>query len=113
MPKAFATRPNGTSRQADDPGPRVVELLRLLVAELGRIRDDQPDVENDQPPLMQWSGDEDVYLEAELAGSPPLEADVSVLGGKAFLRIKRTGVAAFSDSVSHRGRGLRTRISGK
>jgi hypothetical protein len=100
MPKAFATRPNGTNRQGDDSRPGVVELLRLLVAELGRIKDDHADAENDQPPLRQWSDDEDVYLEAELAGSPPLVADVSVLGGKAFVRIGRKAAAALSASES-------------
>jgi hypothetical protein len=103
MRQATAMKQVRTTRPGDDARLKLEALLRLFVTELGRIRDDHPEAEKSLPSLMQWSDEENIYLEVELEGSPPLEADISLLGSRVFIRTGRTDETTAPRSRSRSG----------
>jgi len=60
-----------------------------VVNDLAQVRDDESVPDRSDLLHLQWEDDGYVYLELNLLGSPGLEADISILAGRVFIRVAR------------------------
>jgi hypothetical protein len=78
------------SPHLDGDGARLVRLLNLLVAALGRIRaDDLPPDDRGGVGPERWEDEGYVYLESNLPGVSESETDLSIHEGRVFIRIEK------------------------
>jgi hypothetical protein len=78
------------SKAAQMNRPPLVQQLSRLVNDLASVRDDESVSTPNDLLNLRWEDDGYVYLELNLLSSAGLEADISVLAGRVFIRVARS-----------------------